>query len=98
MKPNIKPWQLLSISYNDKLQDTLLQQYHAAQFLAIAGRYLIPQQADDSNTSLVFLPEKQELAGQELQTDNRLVLNEVRLSMNDNQQHAEKTYSHLKGH
>ena len=75
MKPNIKPWQLLSISYNDKLQDTLLQQYHAAQFLAIAGRYLIPQQADDSNTSLVFLPEKQELAGQELQTDNRLVLN-----------------------
>ncbi len=74
MKQKSNTWRSLSIPYNPQLQDTLLQQYHAAQFLAMAGHHLVPQRADDSNTSMEYLPEKELLAGQEIKDGKRLAL------------------------
>ncbi len=74
-------WQSLKIPYSPELQETLLQQYHAAQFLAIAGHHLIPQRKDDSNTSMVYLPEKESLVGEEILDGKRLVLHLPDLSL-----------------
>ena len=47
-------WKALALAFNQKLNDALQQQYHATQFIAMAGRHLIPQQPDDSNTNAIF--------------------------------------------
>ena len=68
-------WVLLSMHFDAGLQDALQQQHHAAQFIAMAGRHLIPQQPDDSNTSMDYLAEKSLIAGRELLSGIRLALN-----------------------
>ncbi|MCD4663676.1 MAG: hypothetical protein K8R68_00300 [Bacteroidales bacterium] len=60
--------------FNNDLSDALQQQHHAAQFIALAGRHLIPQQADDSNTNMQYLPDQKLLAGNELSNELRLAL------------------------
>jgi len=56
-------WQLLSIPFHQELNNVLQQQYLAAQFIALAGRFLIPQKPDGSNINMQFLPEKEMLMG-----------------------------------
>ena len=67
-------WKLLSSSFSQELNDALQQQYHATQFIAMAGRHLIPQQPDDSNTNMQYLPHQKLLAGNELSNGMRLAL------------------------
>jgi len=67
-------WKLLRLEYNKELNDVLLQQHHAAQFIALAGRYLIPQQADDSNTNMHYDLDRKMLVGNELTDGLRLSL------------------------
>lgn len=56
-------WELLSITFKTEL-DNVLQQHHlAAQFIALAGRYLIPKKPDGSNINMRFLQEKEMLIG-----------------------------------
>ena len=56
-------WELLSITFKSELDKVLLQHHHAAQFVALAGRYLIPKKPDGSNINMQFLPEKEMLLG-----------------------------------
>ncbi len=56
-------WQLLSIPFNQDLENVLQQQYLAAQFIALAGRYLIPKKSDGSNINMQYIPEKKILLG-----------------------------------
>ena len=67
-------WKLLSTPFNQGLNEALQQQYHATQFIAMAGRHLIPQQPDDSNTNMQYLPEQELLTGNELSNGFRLTL------------------------
>jgi len=61
-----KRWQLLSISFNETLNNVLQQQHHAAQFIALVGRYLIPQKPDVSNINMQYHIEKEILLGNQL--------------------------------
>lgn len=56
-------WELLSLTFKFGLNNVLQQQYLAAQFIALAGRYLIPKKTDGSNINMQFLPEKEMLMG-----------------------------------
>ncbi|MBW6537035.1 MAG: hypothetical protein K0B11_18655 [Mariniphaga sp.] len=56
-------WELLSHEFNYDLKNVLLQQYLAAQVIALAGRYLIPKKPDGSNINMQYIPEKEMLLG-----------------------------------
>lgn len=78
-------WKLLSQPYSPDQKEALLQQYHASQFLAIMGRFLLPRQADDSNTNFTYLPEEQIFIGRELDSGVKpaLQLNGLKLKLLD---------------
>ncbi|NOR75713.1 MAG: hypothetical protein GQ525_11205 [Draconibacterium sp.] len=59
-------WQHLSIPYNETLNNVLRQQHHAAQFIALVGRYIIPQKPDVSNINMQYHIEKEILLGNQL--------------------------------
>ena len=67
-------WKALTLAFNQELNDALQQQYHATQFIAMAGRHLISQQPDDSNTNMQYLPDQELLAGNELSNGLGLAL------------------------
>ncbi len=69
-----KHWHTLTLPFNDQMYDALQQQHHAALNLALAGRYLLPQQSDDSNTSMQYLPDIETLVSNELANNLRLGL------------------------
>ena len=56
-------WQLLSIPFNRNLENELKQQHLAAQFITLAGRYLLPKKPDGSNINMQYIPEKKMLLG-----------------------------------
>lgn len=74
MNAQNKNWKPLTLSFNQKLNDILQQQHHATQFIALTGRHLILQQADDSNTNMQYLPDQELLAGNELSNGLRVAL------------------------
>ena len=51
-----KDWELLTLPFNEELNEALQQQHHAPQYIALVGHYLIPQKADDSNTNMEYIP------------------------------------------
>ena len=74
MKKNESTWQSLSIPYNTGLHEAITQHHHAAQFLSMVGKQLIPQRENDSHTTMQYHPENQMLAGEEIAPGVRLVL------------------------
>ena len=74
MKKNENTWQSLSIPYDLGLHEAITQHHHAAQFLSLAGKQLIPQRDDDSHTSMQYHPENQRLMGEEIAPGVRLSL------------------------
>lgn len=92
MKTGNKEWKLQSLSFNNGLSDALQQQHHAAQFIALVGRYLIPQQPDDSNTNMEFIPEMDLLLGNALPNGLKVGLNlsEMKLSILDKENTVKK--------
>jgi len=72
METQNKNWKSLSQTFTSELNDALQQQHHAAQFLAMVGRYLVPQQSDDSNTNMEFIFGEDMLLGNALPNQLRL--------------------------
>jgi hypothetical protein len=62
-------WEYLSLQSKDHFKSSTLLQHHAVQFIAMAGRYLVPQKKDDGNTSMKWHPNKRMLMGQWIDTD-----------------------------
>lgn len=95
METSINNWKTLSIPYNDKLHDALQQQHHAAQFLALVGRYLIFQEADDSNTNMEFILEENVLLGNPLSNGTcvALHLSDMNLYILDSNNETKKVIS-----
>jgi len=67
-------WKALTQSFTEDLHNTLLQQHHAAQFIALAGRHLVTQQPDDSNTNMEYLLDRKWLIGNEIPGGFRIAL------------------------
>ncbi len=74
-------WNLLTKAYNSDINEILFQQYFGAQFIAMAGRHLIKQRDDDSNTSMVYNSRRQSIIGEALPENIRIALNLSDLSM-----------------
>jgi len=58
-----KRWKKLTLPYDVNIDDAVRQQHHAAQFIALVGRHLIPRKPDDSNTNMDFIAELNALVG-----------------------------------
>ena len=67
-------WKPLTMDFNPELNDALQQQHHAAQFIALVGRHLIPRQADDSNTNMQYIFDGDLLLGNALPNGMRVAL------------------------
>lgn len=67
-------WKKIERSFNEQIGDALEQQHFAAQFIAMAGRHLIPRQPDDSNTNMYFDTGYESLIGNPLSNAMRLAL------------------------
>lgn len=78
-------WKTLSDPFNVKLNDALQQQHQAAQFVALVGHHLVSQKADDSNTNMEFLSNKNLLLGNALSNGMRIALDisNLKLSIRD---------------
>jgi hypothetical protein len=61
-------WEYLSLQSKDHFKSSTLLQHHAVQFIAMAGRYLVPQKSDDSNVSMKWNSKKRMLVGQWIDT------------------------------
>ena len=73
-KKGIRGWQKLTHVYNKDIDEVLMHQYFAAQFIALVGHHLISQRDDDSNTCMTFQPSKQQLVGEGLHKGKCLTL------------------------
>ena len=91
-------WKLLTLPFTKELNEALQQQHYAAQFIALAGRYLIPQKADDSNTNMEFIPERELMLGNALPDGLRVALHltDLNISILDQDNNSKKQVS-LKG-
>jgi len=78
---NNNSWSLLTLPFNAGLKDALEQQHHAAQYIAMVGKHLIPQQSDDSNTNMEFDPETGMLVGNPLSNGMKVGLHLDSLNM-----------------
>lgn len=67
-------WKSISIPFNKYQHDALKQQHHAAQFIALAGHYLISQKPDDSNTNMAYISDSDILVGHKLPNGLRIAL------------------------
>lgn len=67
--------------FNNNINDALQQQHHATQFIAMVGHHLIPQQADDSNSNMEYIPEENLLLGNALPNGMRVGLHLVYLKL-----------------
>jgi len=67
-------WKQITLDFNEGLNNTLQQQHHAAQFIALTGKHLIPQQSDDSNTNMQYQIAEEWFIGNELGGGLRIAL------------------------
>lgn len=67
-------WKPISAVFNKGLNDALQQQHQATQLIAMVGRHLLAQQADDSNTNMQYYPEQKMMVGNELEKGLRVAL------------------------
>jgi len=74
MASNKDTWKTLKQDFAGDLHKVLLQQHHAVQFIALAGKHLIPHQADDKHTNMEYLPDREWLIGNELPNGMRVGL------------------------
>ncbi len=81
MKEQTENWKKLTLPFDENINDALDQQHHASQFIALVGRYLIPQQPDDSNTNMDYLVNEESLIGNSLSKGLRLGLQQTNLTL-----------------
>jgi len=74
MNLNNPEWKTQSLVFNKDIADALQQQHHAAQFIAMVGKYLIPQKEDDSNTNMRYMPDGELLPGNKFPNEWQLAL------------------------
>lgn len=56
-------WKKLSLGYDNEMHKVLQLQHLAAQYIALTGRYLIPEKNDKSNITMQFIPDQEMLLG-----------------------------------
>ena len=92
MNKKNKIWKPFTMAFNPELNDALQQQHHAAQLIALVGRHLIPQQADDSNTNMQYTDDGDLLLGNALPNGMHVALHltDLKVSVLSKENIAEK--------
>lgn len=92
MNTSDKGWKPITTAFTNEINDALQQQHHAAQFIALVGHYLIPQQSDDSNTNMKYLSDGNMLVGHPLPNGLSLALHleDLRISILDKESNPKK--------
>ena len=67
-------WKALTQSFSGDLHNVLLQQHHAAQFIALAGKHMIHEQPDDNHTNMEYLADREWFIGNEQPGGLRMAL------------------------
>lgn len=82
-----KTWKSLSLKFDKDNLNTLILQYQVAQYISMAGRHLIPQNPDDSNTNIQYVFDKNMLLGNQIDDKYSLgiQLNDLNLYLVDKQ-------------
>jgi hypothetical protein len=68
MEALLKNWKRLEVKDPAEMQEASNTLHHAALFIAMTGKYYIPEIADDSHTNAQWYPEKNWLVGNTVQT------------------------------
>ena len=58
-------WKLLTNKFDSEIHKTLQVQHLAAQYIALTGRYLIPETEDKNNITMQFIPGQDMLLGRQ---------------------------------
>ncbi len=74
-------WRQLSLEFTKGVHSALLHQHHAVQLIALAGKYLLPQQPDDSNTNMQYQDTGEWIIGNELPGGFRIALSLPQLKL-----------------
>ena len=90
-----RDWKLLSIPFTDEIKDALQQQHQATQFIALVGKYLVLEKADDSHTNMEFVFNDNALLGNVLPSGFRvsLGLTDLRINILDQNNNSKKEIS-----
>ena len=85
-------WKLQTLAFDKYIHQSLQQQHHATQFIAMVGHHLIPQKDDDSNTNMEYIPEEDLLIGNSLPNGMRVALHlsELKLLVLDEENKPKK--------
>ncbi|MDX2413753.1 MAG: hypothetical protein QNK33_01060 [Bacteroidales bacterium] len=67
-------YKLIDRAYTQRNQEAIELQHHAAQYISLAGKYLIRKEEDDSNTNMQYIPDKNMLLGNFLPNSIRIGL------------------------
>ncbi len=67
-------WGKIALNFDSDMREALQIQHNAAQYIALTGRHLLPQQDDDSNTNMQYISGYNILAGKILSNDLRVAL------------------------
>lgn len=59
-------WKVHKKPFSPQAKEALILQHHAVQFIALVGKYLIKEKADDSHTNMIFVTEKNMFVGNHL--------------------------------
>lgn len=63
----IDNWKYLTLQDRSSINEVIAQQHNASQYLAMAGKYLIPAKKDDSNTNMKWEPKEGVLVGRKIE-------------------------------
>lgn len=69
-----KDWKLLTLKFDQDNYNTVMVLHQAVQYISMAGRHLIPQKPDDSNTNMQYILNKEMLVGNPISDELRLGL------------------------
>lgn len=90
-----RDWKLLTMPFNNEIKDALQQQHQATQFIALVGKHLVPNKADDSHTNMEFVFNENTLIGNVLPSGFRvsLGLTDLRINILDQDNNSKKEIS-----
>ena len=67
MKTLLQYWKRIYFQFDRKLENAIRQQHLAAQFVALVGRYLVPQTPDSGNINMQYQANNEMLLGNKLE-------------------------------
>lgn len=74
-------WKTISSKYEQHTKIGLVIQHQVIQFLALAGKYLTTEKADDSHTNIIFDTDRNWFIGQTLANGHYLAIDAIELDM-----------------